>query len=322
MKITTASAPGKCILFGEHAVVYGVPAIACAINVRSRCNISYLETNHIKLKFLSYNQIHTFENLNALKKEIPEKFRQFGLLLHLLKERYKTPLKNIKISISSPLFPSAGLGSSASTIIAYIAALNDFYELSLEPQTISELAYLCEKHVHGKPSGIDNTICVFGNVIYYQEGRFERITIPYDLKILVTYTGREHNTKEAIEKVGRFKKEHENRFTQILKEINQIVEKGKQKLIEGDLEEIGVLMNQNQAFLTELGISDPAIDEINRLTLNNGAYGSKLTGAGQGGCVITLGPDDILDEISRKLKHKNYNCFLTEIDKKGVIIEG
>ena len=81
-------------------------------------------------------------------------------------------------------------------------------------------------------------------------------------------------------------------------------------------------MNQNQAFLTELGISDSAIDEINRLTLNNGAYGSKLTGAGQGGCVITLGPDDILDEISRKLKNKKYNCFLTEIDKKGVIIEG
>jgi hydroxymethylglutaryl-CoA reductase len=175
-----------------------------------------------------------------------------------------------------------------------------------------------EKVVHGTPSGIDNTVCTYGNAIFFQEGKFQNIEVPDNLKILITYTNMKHDTKLAIEQLRNLKKK-ESEFCQLIFDrIGFYTETAELELINGNLNEIGSIMNINQKLLAALNLSNDAISEIIDIALRNGAYGSKLTGAGLGGCVISICSADILEEISKILDLKGYKSLIATIDKEGV----
>ena len=129
MRNSIASAPGKCILFGEHAVVYGYPALAIAIDIFSSCQISEREQHGISLILKNYEHTFNFSNINDLLDNIPPKFSQIALGLKLISKKYKILIKKIEIKIQSDLWPESGLGSSASSSIALLGALNKFYNL-------------------------------------------------------------------------------------------------------------------------------------------------------------------------------------------------
>ncbi len=255
--------------------------------------------------------------MNSKNKDFP----QFFYLFKILNEKYQIKFEGLKITLKSSIIPSSGLGSSASTAVALIGAFNVYFELGLTKEQISLLAYESEKLKHGSPSGIDNTICTFGNVIYFRDKVFHSIKVAKPLELLITYTNIPHDTKRVIEKVKRFKIENSKRSDQIFQNIGMISEKAESYLEKGDIRGTGDLMCQNQNLLAELGVSNKTIEEINTIATKNGASGSKLTGAGLGGCVITLGNREILINLRKVFNKMGYNSFISELEGEGVKIE-
>lgn len=320
MNSITATAPGKCILFGEHVVVYGYPAIAAAISLYSSCKIEPSSTTN-QLDFKNYNQSFEFLSIDDLILKIPSRFKQISECLKIFNKKFNVSFNGIKITINSSLFPSSGLGSSASIAVALVAALNTFYKLNLTRETISEIAFEMEKIIHGTPSGIDNTTCTFGNLLFYQKGKHRFLKVPLELNLLITYTNIEHNTKQAIEIVRKKKDDNPDDIEEIFKNFEKVILSGEKALQNGDAKEIGLLMSDNQALLDTIGISNDIINKIIDIALKHGAYGSKLTGAGLGGCVISIGSKKKLEKISKILSKKGYESFITTIDREGVKIE-
>jgi mevalonate kinase len=320
MRSITASAPGKVILFGEHAVVWNFPAIAMAVSLRTSCSIK--ETNqNIVIEFPDYNRVFSYTDIEQLKREIPEKFQQFSFIFELLSKEYSIEFKNIIITIHSELFPESGLGSSASIAAAFITAVNGYYKLGMGLEGISKLAFKMEEITHGTPSGIDNTICTFAKTIIFQNGIYRYISIPKQLSILITYTNIKHNTKQAVSNIKKLKEKQPFSITKIFEKIGSYTEIAELELLKGNLVEVGDLMNINQKLLEELSLSNNVISEIINLAINNGAFGSKITGAGLGGCVITLGTQEILSNILGLLEEKGYKSLIVTEDAKGAMIE-
>jgi mevalonate kinase len=321
MRLVRTSAPGKCILFGEHAVVYGYPAIAAAISLRSTCIIEELSENKIKIVLKNYNENFEFEDLNALYEKTPPQLEQIKYLLKVISQKYNIRIEKAKLTIFSELFPSSGLGSSASVAVALIMAFNVYFSLQLEKKDISQYAFEMEKIIHGTPSGIDNTICTFGNLIFFEESKFRYLNAPHDFNILVTYTNIDRDTKFAIEQLRKLKNDESLFCDFIFDKIKFYTQLGELELSQNNLKEVGNLMNINQKLLAALNLSNDTINEIVSIANENGAYGSKLTGAGLGGCVISIGNQDILEKISEILNKRGYNSLIANIDKEGVIIE-
>jgi len=314
----TSKVPGKCILFGEHAVVYNFPAISMAIPLNSTCTVEENKHNSIEINFKTSNEKYEGSSLIDIEEKIPFNYSQFILGLNSLESNFDIIIKDIKIELSSDIITNAGLGSSASTSIALISAVSEFYDLTLKKAEILNYVLEMEKVTHGTPSGIDHTTCLYGNIIYYQKGRpFHFVYPPDDFYVLITYTNQEHNTKEVISNVKKLKDENSHLFDSVVDKIGFYTGIAELELVSGNYEEVGKLMNFNQDLLSQLNVSNATINKINEIALKNGAYGSKLTGAGLGGCVITLGEEKVLKKISKIFKSQGYWNFLTTQDKNG-----
>jgi len=320
MRKVIAKAPGKCILFGEHFVVYGTPAIAAAISNYSKCTIEEIVSG-IQLKLNNYNKLYEFQSFNEIVKENFPEFEEIIECFRIFKERHGINFENIKITINSSLFMGSGLGSSASMAVSLVAAINSYYDINLDRSQISDIALEMEKIIHGTPSGIDNTTCTFGNVLFYQKGEHRFLTVPSELPLLVTNTNIERKTKEAIELVRKYTIENAESSRGLFRIFNMMISNIEEALVHLELQRIGGFMSDNQELLVNFGVSNDVINEITQIALKNGAFGSKLTGAGLGGCVISIGTQETLQKISEILKSKGYPSFIANIDNEGVKVE-
>ncbi len=313
----TASAPGKCILFGEHAVVYGYPAIAVSLDMHSYCTIEKLDdTSNIAFNFLDYGIEFDINALSNCNSQFPLDFIQFYEGMKAISNQNNLSIKNVKIRLYSDIWKGSGLGSSASVAIAFVNALQTWYKLNLSIEEINNYGYLMEKYVHGTPSGIDNSICSYGGIIVYQKGIQERI-LTSKFPILVTFSGELHNTGQIVKSLH-----HKQPFLiKPFQEIGKIVEKGIYALKEKDYKKLGSLCNENQDILVEIGLSTHKIDEIVSISKDNGAFGAKLTGAGVGGSVITLGTFNRLQKIQNILQKKGYLSRICHIDYNGMKLD-
>ncbi|MGV9171646.1 MAG: mevalonate kinase, partial [Promethearchaeia archaeon] len=281
-------APGKCILFGEHSVVYGYPAIAMALGINSTCKIKRISHNQLRLHLKDYDRTFNFSSIREIRSKFPQEFKNFQVGFLSVIDRYGIDVLGMEVQISSDLFMGGGLGSSASTAVALMGGLGSFFDLDLDKAQISDLAYNMEKIVHGNPSGIDNTICTNGNILIYQNKQFQTLeNIPHS-NFLITYTNMDHSTKVAVEKVANLKQQRPEYVNKIFRTIGKVTDKAEKVLKRGNIAKLGDLMNKNQELLTKLGVSNRQIKKINKISLKNGLYGSKLTGAGLGGCVIGI----------------------------------
>jgi len=318
MKKVSVSVPGKCILFGEHAVVHGYPAIAMAINLNSKCSIQESAEKLSSISIENFDEKYEFSSLHDLRMKIDEDFKQFIHCLEYFNTNHNLEFDRIKISLSSEISPGTGLGSSASISVALICGISHFYGIEIPLKDISKLAFQMEEITHGKPSGIDNAICTYGGSLFFQKGNFHSIDIPENFEILLTYSNEKHNTKQAVAGIREMKFVQPKFVNGIFERIGLCTEMAEKSLINGNFKEIGDLMKVNQLLLNSLHLSSDQIAEIVKISLDNGAFGSKLTGAGLGGCVITLGEKSILDNITHILKAKGFSSFYSKINRKGI----
>jgi mevalonate kinase len=281
--VTIARAPGKAILFGEHAVVYGRPAIAVPVSqVAATAEVSALAHGDPGDVWIEAPDIHASVRLSQAAADDP-----LALIVRLTLEALapvKAPALRLVVHSTVPM--AAGLGSGAAMSVAIVRALSAHLGRSLPLERQSELAFEVEKLHHGTPSGIDNTVVTFAQPVYYQRGLPPaRLTISAPFHLVLGDTGRASPTSVAVGRVRESWQANRKELEATFDSIASLVEKAREA-IATDTAAIGPLMDQNQTWLERLGVSSPELDRLIAAARRAGAAGAKLSGAGMGGNMI------------------------------------
>ncbi len=322
----TASAPAKIILFGEHFVVYGEPAIVLAIDKRAYATIEKREDKRIfissptlKLAGCYGQEGFTMEQGDAKEGRI--KFEPVKLAVDRILEKYGTAV-GLSIEINSTVPVGAGLGSSAAVVAATAAATCDLLKIPMSKESIFRITMDAEKIVHGTPSGIDPAIATFGGIMHFQmDTGFKPLELDVDIPLIVGDTGVVRSTRLQVEKVKSMMDKYPRVIETMMKTAREIVISAMDALREKDFETLGVLMNINHALLYGLGVSAESLESLAIAARKAGALGAKLTGAGGGGCMIALSTDDRLTDVSEAIQRAGGRPFTARKTDEGVRIE-
>ena len=221
----------------------------------------------------------------------------------------------MKIEIFPHIPRAAGLGGSAALAVAIVRALSIHYNLNLNNEQISQLAYESELIAHGSASGIDNTLATYGKFSMFQRGDkplLEEIKIQKPIQMVIGFSGIESLTAGMVAKVKAAREENPSLYDNIFKEIDNLVLKAKAAIETYDLESLGNLMNMNQGLLNAMQVSSPELEEIIAVARKNGALGAKLTGAGGGGAILALCPENA-EKVVFAIKKAGYRAMITQI---------
>jgi mevalonate kinase len=278
-----ASAPGKIILFGEHAVVYGHPALAVPVEqVRAEVDVVNSPRSGI---WIEAPDIGLHADLDDLSSEHP-----LAAVIHrVLTALGITQLPALKITITSTIPVASGLGSGAAVSVALVRALSAALQHSLSDERVNEITYEVEKLHHGTPSGIDNTIITYARPVYFvRDQLIETLAVPGPFSIVIGNTGIPAPTRESVSDVRRLWEADRARWDALLEKIGGLARQARAALEDGKLQQLGALMNTNHALLQELTVSSPELDRLVEAARQAGALGAKLSGGGRGGNMIAL----------------------------------
>jgi len=287
MKTVEASASGKIILFGEHAVVYHRPAIAVPVaDVRAQASLRPTVEDEFRILAPDLDRDYLFTQAAAddpLASIVRLTLKKLG--------ESNPPAATLMVSSTIPL--GRGLGSGAAISAAVVRALADFFGQVLSPADISALVYEVEKIYHGTPSGIDNTVIAYEQPVFFIKGRpIQQMRVSQPFGLVVGDTGVVVPTHRVVGNLRRLWQADRERYEGYFDEIGAIAHQAR-VAIENDLVDItviGKLMNQNQELLERIGVSSPALERLIDAARGAGALGAKLSGAGGGGNMIALVP--------------------------------
>jgi len=339
-----ASAPGKIILFGEHFVVHGTKAILAAIDKRVTVTSSFTENKTIKVN----SELGTLEvPMSSSHEEVKSEFRPFIYLANKMINSHQD-VNGLEITINSDIPIGVGLGSSSACCVAATASIcalfkevsssgtsgfgNDAETLveKEEQEKISGMSKEAEETIFPDTSGADCNVCQYGGIIgyhghngvivFHSSARSVSYEIPANLVIVNSMI--QHSTKRSVEKVRKFKENNEKRFSELCDLVTKLIgdyESGGvlDNMKNNDVTALGLKMSENQKYLEEIQVSNDTLRGMIGL-LKEISLGAKITGAGDGGCIIALVKDENLDKVPALLpKDKEY--FSAKIDTKGVV---
>lgn len=281
-----ASAPAKIILLGEHAVVYGQPALAVplsALRTYAKVTTSPSGSGLTLIASDLHNQQFIID-LSSRESNNPLVVSSWLLLDYL-----DCPPPDATIILHSDVPIASGMGSGASITASLFRALLSLLNKSLSDEQLNDLVYEAEKIHHGTPSGIDNTVIIFEQPIYFVRGKpIERFTIGQPFTLLIGNTGVESSTKIAVGDVRALYNSNVDLITSKFNTIGDLVRTGRKAIELGNHISLGKVMNENHQFLRELTVSSLALDSLVDAACESGALGAKLSGAGRGGNMIAL----------------------------------
>lgn len=307
--MTRASAPGKIILFGEHAVVYGQPALAVPVTqVEAEVRIDRIFSPGIRIHAPA---IQLTEKLDAL----PPTHPLVATITNTLTALKDNSLSGVSILIRSNIPVAAGLGSGAAVSVAIIRALSQHLKKPLNNKEISALAFATEKLYHGTPSGIDNTVVTYAKPVYYiKDQPIQILKVKYPFMIVIGDTGIPASTKETVRDVRIQHHKRPERYETLFAAIGSIASTARQ-LIEGGMpESLGPLMDENHAMLRSMNVSSPELDNLVEAAREAGALGAKMSGGGGGGNMIALAQASKAGSIAKALKDAGAtNTIITRV---------
>jgi mevalonate kinase len=310
---------GKIILFGEHAVVYGYPALAAGISQGIRCHVAAEHTDFFEVSVpewrVSLDTRHDSPLAEALR-----------IIVSALPA---TP-HACRLEVTPEIPSRAGLGSSAALVVAIIKTLLAWQHTSWPPDQINELALQAEGSFHGTPSGIDNTVATFGGICFLSDAarfpcplpsvrRFQlkRLQgeflpgLPEVVRLVVVNTCKERETKNLVTRVREMIMQNPDRYHGIMAQIGDFAVSGYRLLQEKNYADFATLLNRNQECLRLLEVSCSELDRAAECARQAGAWGAKLTGAGGGGCLIAYGPQP--EQLAQACRESGYETFIAEI---------
>lgn len=313
MPAVTATAPGKIILFGEHAVVYGHMAIAAPVGqVRARVNVMpepMRSDNEVRL-------IAPAVGVDGQMADLPQgdPLRRAVELVQEALGASRYPAVTLRISSTIPV--ASGLGSGAAVSVALIRALSAFWGMPLPVEQVSALAYEVEKLHHGTPSGIDNTVIAYETPVVFQRGRtIERFRLRAPLTIVIGDTGIPSPTARAVGDLRRAWQAEPEHYEALFDAVGQIAETARAALEHGDIPALGPLMDENHLRLVEMGVSCAELDRLVDAALQAGAWGAKLSGGGRGGNMIALTGAGAGDAVAQALLSKGARAVIVTVIK-------
>jgi hydroxymethylglutaryl-CoA reductase len=301
-----SSACGKVILLGEHAVVYGRPALALPIPLAVEASVrSGGEGINLVIPRWGLEQKVRPNNTQGLSGILFDVLTQLGL------DKQAMTIEVI------PHVPRAmGLGGSSANAVAILRALDHTFSLGLDDARINQLAFECEIAAHGTPSGIDNTIATYGSPLVFQrdgeQPRFEEIRLTSEIPLIVGITGKESLTATTVAMVRRAWETHRSRYDGIFDQIATLTTAGVEALKNAHFQELGELMNLCHGYLNALQLSTPELEELIHIARANGALGAKLTGGGGGGSMVALCPDN-QDQIAKAMEAAGYKALVVTV---------
>lgn len=315
MPVIFAKAPGKIILFGEHSVVYGQPAIAIPVNKvnASARVIPNLEAHSGEVR-IQAPDIQLDMLLSNLASDNP-----LALAVRLGQKAASVDHPpGLTVQISSTIPISAGMGSSAAISIAIIRALSDFLGVPLSPGEISTLAYQVEELQHGTPSGIDNNVIAYQKPVFFTRGEpIEYLAIEHPTHWVIADSGEKTPTRETVSDVRKLHHSDPGTYNEIFNQIGEITRNAREGLIKGEITLLGKLMDQNQHLLEEIGVSNHTLDHLINAARNAGAAGAKLSGSGRGGNIIALSTANETKNIADALLKAGAQRVITTMLNKG-----
>ncbi|MDI3549381.1 MAG: mevalonate kinase [Methanobacterium sp.] len=321
MKVS-ASAPGKAILFGEHSVVYGKPAIAVAVDKRARVTIKEGTNNtEVKIPQLDIEAVIDAESRRVTWMNSPQEAGKFdtGILeyIQVALSQLGTPLDGLKVEVDLEIPIGAGLGSSAAITVATLAAAARYTQQEVSLEALAHTAHQVELQVQGAASPLDTTVSTQGGFIYFtQEKGAMKIKPALEMPLVVGYTSKPGNTGVLVEGVRKLRETQPTIVNPILDIMEDLANQARKSIIQGEEKEVGELMNINQGLLDALGVNTEELSCLVYRARHAGALGSKLTGAGGGGSIIAYCPGktrEVLEELE-----SIENAFPVGISSQGV----
>lgn len=318
-----AKAPAKVILTGEHFVVIGKPAIAMAVNLYSEIRVSKRDDSTIHIRSTSLKASGSFRSGTYVPEtgtvDASEALQPVQMIASHLTKQVGLKDQGLDIEIDSTIPIAAGLGSSASIAVSLIAALSKLLGLKTSREEIRELAFIPERIVHGKPSGIDQTTATYGGVVAFSLDKgFETVNVTRDIPIVIGNTGIARSTGEQVMKVRSISLERPDEFNVIATCAGEISNQAREAIEKGELKRLGELMNNNHDLLKWLGLSNKKLEELISAARSTGALGAKLTGAGGGGCMIALVEPGAEDKVAEAITKSGGESFTVKTDREGV----
>jgi mevalonate kinase len=287
----TVSAPGKLMLFGEHAVVYGYPCIVTAIDKRVSVTVTltgqpYFELDAPQLKIKGYKK--PIRDIGA--GDVPKEVKCVEYMVRNYFKNVPVP-QGIHVETQSDFSCRVGCGSSSATVVATLGALMKLFPVPVTEKGLFEIAYTAVLDIQGNGSGFDIASALHGGTLYFAgNGKIiEPLTVP-SMPLVVGYTGVKADTVTLVESVAAKRKMYPKKVERIFTAIQKLVDEAKTRMTEGDWERAGKCMDFNQEYLRDLGVSSEKLETLISAAKKAGAYGAKLSGAGGGDCMIALYP--------------------------------
>jgi mevalonate kinase len=301
---------GKVILFNEHFVVYGLPAIASAIGSKTIARVERRSGSGVEL------QDDRPETPGYKAEKFAQQTESLDRMLMFM--QIDTNRNHFKITLAGDLIAASGVGASAASCAAIARAFSDELGLPFTDERINEIAYEGEKGYHGTPSGIDNTAATFGGLIWYKREdnsqHMERMKLKRPVEIVMGNTGITADTKSVVAGVKERREQEPEKYARIFDEAAQLVKDAQEQLEVFDLKRVGVIMNRNHDLLQQIGVSCNELDVLVDLARDNGAFGAKMTGTGRGGYMLALTPGlDLQERVAAEIEKKGFQTLRTTI---------
>ncbi|NIN69262.1 MAG: mevalonate kinase [Anaerolineae bacterium] len=299
--MTVAYAPGKIILVGEHAVVYGRPAIAVPVTqVQAQVKVEKGEPGQgivVVAKDLgrvfSLARQERDATVGPLQATVANVLAYLGL----------TTDHDLTVFVESSIPMARGLGSGAAVSTAMTRAIARHFSRELTAGEISQLVYETEKLHHGTPSGIDNTVIACERPVHFVRGESpETVRVGRSLLLIIADTGVESPTREVVGAVRRAREEARERYDDLFDAVGDIVVEVRRAIERGELRHVGRLLDENHRLLQEMGVSSSRLDDLVHAAKRHGALGAKLSGAGRGGNMIALVTSETREPVKRALR--------------------
>jgi len=318
----TVSAPGKLMLFGEHAVIYGKPCIVTAVDQRIRVRVekiggSSITVNAPEVKVKDYSL--KISDLGKIEYPKEIKFVLKAVENFFKKYQVKSGLNLETKSGFSSLF---GFGSSSAVTVSTIKALSEIFDIEVGNKLLFDICYKTVLEVQGVGSGFDLAAAIWGGTIYFVGGGKKILPLKTkELPLVVGYTGIKADTATLVRKVAGLHKNNKKKVDEIFDSIEKLVRAAKIALENTDYPKLGELMDENQKLLYKLSVSTPELDNLIGSARQTGAFGAKLSGAGGGDCMIALADKSKTAKVKKAIEKSGGVVLDVKFNAEGVRIE-